>query len=213
MNKSETSGIVVVDKPANMSSAQAVAAVKRLLEARKVGHAGTLDPFATGVLVCCVNQATRMAQFFLHSRKKYRALMHLGIETDTQDGTGRIISSIAPTAVTAKHLHRVIKEFEGSYWQRPPAFSALKLRGVPLYRHARRGRPVQKPRRRVEIDAIRIQDIDLPYVRFEVGCSAGTYIRTLCADIGRRLECGAHLKELRRIESGPFTVSAAASLP
>ena len=206
MDVSGTSGILVLDKPADMSSAKAVATVKRILKARKVGHAGTLDPFATGVLVCCINQATRLAQFFLHGRKKYRAVMHLGVETDTQDVTGRVVSSTATRALTADGVSATVMQFEGFYWQQPPAYSALKLRGVPLYRYARQGQPVQKPPRRVEIEAIRVLEIDLPFVRFEVTCSAGTYIRTLCSDIGDRLGCGGHLKELRRVESGRFAL-------
>ena len=213
MDVSGTSGILVLDKPAGMSSAKAVATVKRILKARKVGHAGTLDPFATGVLVCCINQATRLAQYFLHGRKKYSAVMHLGIETDTQDVTGRVVSSTAPVALTADCVSATVKQFEGFYWQQPPAFSALKLRGVPLYRYARQGRPVQKPPRRVEIETIRLLGIELPFVRFEVSCSAGTYIRTLCSDIGNRLGCGGHLKELRRIESGRFALADALTLP
>ena len=212
MEVSGTSGILVLDKPADISSAKAVANVKRILRARKVGHAGTLDPFATGVLVCCINQATRLAQFFLHGRKKYSAVMHLGVETDTQDVTGRVISSTATAALTADGVGTFVKQFEGFYWQHPPAYSALKLRGVPLYRYARQGRPVQKPPRRVEIESIRVQGIELPFVRFEVTCSAGTYIRTLCSDIGRQLGCGGHLKELRRIESGRFALADAVTL-
>jgi tRNA pseudouridine55 synthase len=212
MDVSGTSGVLVLDKPADMSSAKAVANVKRILKARKVGHAGTLDPFATGVLVCCVNQATRLAQFFLSGCKKYSAVMHLGVETDTQDVTGRVIASTATAALTAECVGAIVKQFEGYYWQHPPAYSALKLRGVPLYRYARQGRPVQKPPRRVKIETIRLLGLELPFVRFEVICSAGTYIRTLCSDIGSRLGCGGHLKELRRIESGRFTLVDALTL-
>jgi tRNA pseudouridine55 synthase len=212
MDVSGTSGVLVLDKPADMSSAKAVANVKRILKARKVGHAGTLDPFATGVLVCCVNQATRLAQFFLSGRKKYSAVMHLGVETDTQDVTGRVIASTATAALTAECVGAIVKQFEGYYWQHPPAYSALKLRGVPLYRYARQGRPVQKPPRRVKIETIRLLGLELPFVRFEVICSAGTYIRTLCSDIGSRLGCGGHLKELRRIESGRFALADALTL-
>lgn len=212
MDVSAASGIIVLDKPAGMSSARAVAAVKRMVNARKVGHAGTLDPFATGVLVCCLNQATRLAQFFLHGPKTYRAVMHLGIETDTQDVTGRVVASSTTAALDPKHVVEIVRQFEGAYWQQPPAYSALKLGGVPLYRYARAGRAVQKPPRRVEIGAIRILDIALPLVRFEVDCSAGTYVRTLCADIGRRIGCGGHLRELRRLASGRFNIADAATL-
>ncbi len=213
MDVSAASGIIVLDKPAGMSSAGAVAAVKRMVRARKLGHAGTLDPFATGVLVCCLNQATRLAQFFLHGPKKYRAVMHLGIETDTQDVTGRVVASGATAALDPERVVEIVRRFAGAYWQQPPAYSALKLGGVPLYRYARAGHAVQKPPRRVEIGAIRILDIELPLVRFEVDCSAGTYIRTLCADIGRRLGCGGHLRELRRLASGRFDIADAVTLP
>ncbi|MFZ0611671.1 MAG: tRNA pseudouridine(55) synthase TruB [Desulfobacterales bacterium] len=213
MDVSAASGIIVLDKPAGMSSAKAVAAVKRLLKARKLGHAGTLDPFATGVLVCCLNQATRLAQFFLHGPKKYHAVMHLGIETDTQDVTGQVVASTATATLDSDRVVAIVRQFEGAYWQQPPAYSALKLGGVPLYRYARAGHAIQKPPRRVEIGAIRILDIELPFVRFEVDCSAGTYIRTLCADIGRRLGCGGHLRELRRLASGRFTIADAVTLP
>ncbi|MFZ0243319.1 MAG: tRNA pseudouridine(55) synthase TruB [Desulfobacterales bacterium] len=212
MDVSAASGIIVLDKPAGLSSAKTVAAVKRLLKARKVGHAGTLDPFATGVLVCCLNQATRLAQFFLHGPKKYLAVMHLGIETDTQDVTGQVVSSTATAALEPDLVVEVVRQFEGAYWQQPPAYSALKLGGVPLYRYARAGHAIQKPARRVEIGAIRILDIALPFVRIEVACSAGTYIRTLCADIGRRIGCGGHLRELRRLASGRFDIADAVTL-
>jgi tRNA pseudouridine55 synthase len=153
-----------------------------------------------------------LAQFFLHGRKKYCAVMHLGVETDTQDNTGRVISSTAAAALSTDCVSAAVKQFEGVYWQQPPAYSALKLGGVPLYRYARQGRPVQKPPRRVEIEAIRLLGIELPFVRFEVTCSAGTYIRTLCSDIGSRLGCGGHLKELRRVESGRFALADALTL-
>ena len=205
-------GVLIINKAPDMTSAEVVARVKKLLRARKVGHAGTLDPFATGVLVCCINRATRLARFFLEGRKIYRAVLHLGIETDTQDATGRIVATCDPAAVTQQQVETVCRQFEGEYWQSPPRYSALKHQGKPLYRYAREGEPIQKPPRRVEIDSIRLQSIRLPQVRFDVSCSAGTYIRTLCHDIGKALDCGAHLKELVRLESSRFTLQEAISL-
>ena len=213
MDNSVISGVITVDKPPNVSSAWVVAKVKRILQARKVGHTGTLDPMATGVLVCCINKATRIAQFLIQNKKMYCATMHLGIETDTQDATGKVVSNTGIDEINADQIGRVIKEFEGTYLQSPPAFSALKMKGIPLYRYARSGRPVHKPARQVRIDAIDIISIQMPHVQFDVSCSSGTYIRSLCADIGKKLGCGGHLQALRRTECGRFTIDTALTVP
>ena len=205
----ELNGILIVDKPADTTSAKVVAIVKQLLGARKAGHTGTLDPFATGVLACCLNRATKLAGFFLHGNKKYEAVLHLGIATDTQDSTGIVTATCDQTEFSEPTIRSVFKQFEGAIDQLPPVYSALKHKGTPLYKLARKGTPVQKPKRRVLISKIEILEIDLPFVRFEVSCSAGTYIRTLCADIGTSLGCGAYLKELRRLESSGFTIAQA----
>ena len=208
----DTNGVVIIDKPAGITSAGALTRVKRLGNIRKAGHAGTLDPFATGVLVCCFNQATRLARFFLHDRKKYRGILHLGIETDTQDPTGQVVAEKETAMVTAENILRVAGDFTGTIEQVPPAYSALKHKGTPLYRLARKGQPVQKPSRRVTIAELTITKIVMPFVSFEVTCSAGTYIRTLCTDIGRQLGCGGHLKSLRRLESSGFDIAEAVTL-
>jgi len=212
MNQKNLSGILVVDKPAGISSARVVAIVKKALSVKKVGHTGTLDPFATGVLVCCINDATKLAIFFLQGQKKYTALAHLGVETDTQDSTGIVISKCNKINFSENLIRSVFKRFEGKIEQLPPVFSALKHKGVPLYKLARKGKPVQKPSRSVFISYINILDINLPFVRFEVLCSSGTYIRTLCSDIGTALGCGGHLKELRRTESSQFSVRDAVAV-
>jgi len=213
MPKKVPSGIVVVDKPANITSAQLVARVKRVLGVKKVGHTGTLDPFATGVMICCINQATRLAQFFLAGDKAYDAVLTLGAETDTQDITGTVTATCDTADFPENQLKEVFRRFTGEIDQLPPVYSALKHQGVPLYKLARQGRPMQKPPRRVRISRIDILDISLPDIRFRVRCSAGTYIRTLCADIGSTLGCGGYLKELRRIESGGFAVDDAIGIP
>jgi len=205
-------GIIVVDKPVDISSARVVSIVKKALNAKKVGHAGTLDPFAEGVLICCVNQATRLADFLLHGTKKYIAGLKLGEETDTQDVTGTVTSTVEPKNYSIETLKKVFKAFEGPLEQLPPVYSALKHKGVPLYKLARSGKPVQKPPRQVEIYSIAILDIALPLIRFEVSCSAGTYIRTLGADIGKMLGCGGHLNALKRTASSGFTLDQAVSL-
>ncbi len=213
MTRGELNGVVVIDKPAGVTSAKVVATVKRLLRVEKAGHAGTLDPFATGALICCLNLATRLAPFFLGGHKTYEAVLMLGIDTDTQDGTGTMLSACEVTDISEQEIRSAFQQFEGKIDQRPPVFSALKHKGVPLYKLARSGRPVQKPARSVWIDAIEISAIALPEVHFTVSCSAGTYIRTLCADIGAALGCGGHLKSLRRIESSGFSIREAVSLP
>jgi tRNA pseudouridine55 synthase len=212
MGGSRLNGILVIDKPVDISSAGVVAIVKRTLQVKKVGHAGTLDPFAEGVLVCCVNRATRLARFLLHGPKKYVAVLKLGEETDTQDATGTVISRSRPADCTPDTLKKVMQSFEGSGKQLPPVYSALKHKGVALYKLARRGQPVQKPARRIQIYRMTIRKIDLPFVHFEVWCSAGTYIRTLCADIGKILGCGGHLSALKRITSSGFDIEQAIAL-
>ena len=212
MTRSELNGIIVIDKPGNISSAGVVRLVKKTLNAEKVGHAGTLDPFAEGVLVCCLNQATRLSGFLLHGKKKYTAVLKLGEETDTQDFSGTIVSTAKLVDVSPQTIKTVFNKFEGPIKQLPPVYSALKHKGVPLYKLARRGKPMQKPPRCVQIFDITIQEFALPLIRFEVTCSAGTYIRTLCADIGKSLGCGGHLTALKRLESSGFTLNQAISI-
>ncbi|MGD2028678.1 MAG: tRNA pseudouridine(55) synthase TruB [Desulfobacterales bacterium] len=208
----EHSGILVIDKPAGITSASLVARVKKLLGAKKVGHAGTLDPLATGILVCCINRATKLARFFLHGNKTYEAVLCLGVETSTQDSTGKVTSTCDNILFSEVKIRSVFKDFEGRIEQIPPVYSALKCKGTPLYKLARNGKPVQKPARPVTIFNIEIQGIHMPLIHFIVSCSAGTYIRTLCADLGESLGCGGHLKELRRIQSGGFSITEALKL-
>jgi len=208
----QLNGIIVIDKPGGYSSAQVVARVKKLFGAAKAGHTGTLDPFARGVLVCCINQATKLAGFLLQGSKKYRATLRLGVDTDTQDLTGQIVSTSNNVSFSEDSLCSVFKQYEGPYNQLPPVFSALKHKGEPLYKLARRGKPLQKPPRAVHIYNIDILEIDIPEIRFDVSCSTGTYIRTLCADIGKSLGCGGHLSALKRTECGGFGIEQAVSL-
>jgi tRNA pseudouridine55 synthase len=206
------SGVIILDKPADMSSARAVAKVKKLLEAKKAGHTGTLDPFATGVLICCINQATRLARFFLQGDKTYQAVLRLGVETDTQDVTGRVIATSAVPDIEPDRLVVILKGFEGRQLQLPPVYAALKHEGTPIYKLARQGRPIQKPARTITVTAIRVTAMDLPEIGLEVTCTSGTYVRALCADIGRALGCGGHLKQLRRTVNSGFDISQAVTL-
>jgi tRNA pseudouridine55 synthase len=209
------SGILPIHKPEGMSSAQVVARVKRALGAKKTGHTGTLDPFATGLLLCGIDQGTRISRFFLDGHKRYLAKICLGVETDTYDPTGRIVST-APQGMTdalkTHDIEAVVNSFLGIQDQVAPAYSALKHEGRPLYELARQGKMIQKPPRRIEIFDISIKQIDLPYIDIDVFCSSGTYIRSLGFDIGRKLGCGAHLSALCRTESGPFRLENAVML-
>ena len=213
MAEKEKNGVVVIDKPENMSSAQVVARIKRIFGVAKAGHTGTLDPMATGALICCLNRATRLSRFFLSGTKTYDGVLLLGVETDTQDGAGKIVSTKSVSDISENDIISEFKKFEGWIDQAPPVYSALKHRGVPLYKWARQGSPVQKPPRRIHIDRIKILGIDSPAVDFTVSCSSGTYIRSLCSDVGKALGCGGHLKKLRRIECGGFDIGDAITLP
>lgn len=205
-------GILLLDKPAGMTSAQLVAAVKRITRARKVGHTGTLDPAATGLMILGINRGTRLAQFFLKGTKSYRGTLGLGVETDTQDAEGKVTATQAVPALDENQIRAVLAMFTGPQEQLPPPHSALKHQGVPLYKLARRGTPVQKPPRPIEISALALLEWAPPDVVFSVTCSAGTYVRTLCADIGRQIGCGGHLKALTRTASCGFQLSQALDL-
>jgi tRNA pseudouridine55 synthase len=196
-------GVVIVDKPAGITSHDAVDRVKKLLGERKAGHTGTLDPMATGVLAVCVGEATKIASFLTGDDKVYEATMRLGVRTDTLDMTGQVLAEQEPRATDAD-VKAVLAAFAGKISQVPPQYSAVKVRGKALYKWARKGIRVEAPAREVEIREILLQGIELPRVRFTVTCSKGTYIRTLCADMGDRLGCGAALEQLRRTRSGIF---------
>lgn len=206
--------MLLVDKPADMSSASVVSRLKSLPGIKKAGHAGTLDPFATGLLICLVGRATRLADFFLRGEKTYSAELYLGMETDTMDVTGTVTATHDMNAcnVTPAGIESLIKSFQGEQYQQPPAFSAVKHKGRPLYDYARRGMTVEKPRRRVFISAIRVDAVSLPSVHFTVTCSGGTYIRALASDIGKAAGCGAYLKTLRRTAACGFSVTSAVPL-
>ncbi len=195
-------------------SAKLVSLVKRFLKADKAGHAGTLDPFATGVMVCLINRATRLAEFFLHGNKAYSATLCLGIETDTQDFTGKVIQTreVRPGDYSETDIRTACSAFEGEIRQTPSCFSALKHRGKPLYQYARKGIRVEKPARPIHIFSLTVEKVDLPFVYFNVRCSGGTYIRALCDDIGKALGCGGHLKALCRTEACGFTLRDAVAL-
>ena len=205
-------GIIVIDKPKGVTSHDVVASVKGRLSAVKVGHLGTLDPNATGVLPLVINKATKLASFLGGERKAYTATMRLGVETDTYDVEGKVARTTSIEAITGDEVKRVLKGFVGRIDQVPPMFSAVKRKGTPLYKLARKGVTVEREPKVIEIRSIEVVDITLPDVVFNVECSRGTYIRTLCHDVGRALSCGGHLAELRRTLSGSFSIEEATSL-
>ena len=204
-------GVVIVDKPAGITSHDAVDRVRKLLGERKAGHTGTLDPMATGVLAVCVGEATKIASFLTGDDKVYEATMRLGVRTDTLDMTGQVLAEQQPRATEAD-VKAVLAAFTGTITQVPPQYSAVKVRGKALYKWARKGIRVEPPPREVQIREILLQGIELPRVRFTVTCSKGTYVRTLCADMGDRLGCGAALEQLRRTRSGIFRLQDAVRL-
>lgn len=200
-------GFIVVDKPVGMTSHDVVARVRRCFGIKRVGHTGTLDPFATGVLPVAVGGGTKAIQFLDESTKVYQAVMRLGSATDTQDCTGTPLFERDWSAVTPELFHKVITAFIGSISQIPPMYSAIKQGGVPLYKLARKGETVERAARSIFIESIMVDSFVLPDIAITVRCSKGTYIRTLADDIGRELGCGAHLIELRRTASGLFDLS------
>ena len=204
-------GIVVIDKPAGLTSHDVVSKVKKILGTRKAGHTGTLDPMATGVLPVCLDEATKLAQFLTAENKTYRATMLLGIETNTQDIEGDVIKKSDRT-VSEEEIRMTLGRFVGKIKQVPPAFSALKHKGRPLYQYAREGTFPDVAARDVEIYRLEVLDISYPYVTFETDCSKGTYIRTICSDAGKEMGCGACLSGLRRLRSGFFTEAMAVTL-
>jgi tRNA pseudouridine55 synthase len=199
------SGFFVIDKQPGVSSHDIVSMVRRAIGQKKVGHTGTLDPFATGVLPVAVGEGTKAIQFLDESVKEYRAVLRLGICTDTQDLTGQVLAERETSMLRAEELERAAERFIGKISQLPPMFSALKRDGVPLYKLARKGVEVEREPREIEIHSLSFDWIRLPEACFTVRCSRGTYVRTLACDIGEALGCGAHLLELRRTSSGLFS--------
>jgi len=207
-------GVLVVDKPTGMTSAQVVAQVKRVLGARRVGHTGTLDPMATGVLPLCMGAATKLAGYLLAEDKAYEGEAELGVETDSLDSDGEVTRrrESEARAIDEQALVDAMGELVGDLQQVPPMYSAIKRDGRPLYELARAGETVERKPRAVRVDRFDLVQFESPRVRFSVDCSKGTYVRSLIADLGERLGCGAHLTSLRRTRSGRFVLAQAVQL-
>jgi tRNA pseudouridine55 synthase len=214
MNQKEPviSGILNIDKPQGWTSHDVVAKVRRLSGQKRVGHAGTLDPLATGVLLVCLGQATRVSEYLMRGRKVYRAAVYLGLTTDTYDAEGRVTAGAPEVNVSLSQLEEALSAFVGRIEQTPPMYSALKHQGTPLYKLARQGKTIERKLRPVEIYDIKLLDWSSPVLTIEVACSPGTYLRSLAHDLGQRLGCGAHLSSLTRLASGHFTLDEAIGL-
>jgi tRNA pseudouridine55 synthase len=204
--------VLVVDKPKGVTSHDVVKKVKRRLGASKVGHSGTLDPFATGVLILLINNATKLAPFLADHKKKYRFSVHFGVETDTQDSTGTVVATRPCKPLRKTAIKKACAAFIGEIEQRVPRYSAVRVRGKRLYQLARQGIEITPPSRHVKIESFTLQELEWPEAAFEVTCSKGTYVRSLGVDLARHLNCCGHVSQLRRLTSGGFHLGLAVPL-
>lgn len=205
-------GILIVDKPAGMTSHDVVRRLRRVCKTRRVGHSGTLDPMATGLLLVAVGEGTRVVQFLVEGDKTYRATLKFGAETTTQDAEGEVTHQRPIDHLEDSAVLQACQQMVGELQQIPPMYSAIKIKGVALHRLARQGIEIERPPRTVYIRHLTVESLALPQLSFEVKCSKGTYVRTLCHDLGHKLGSAAYLSSLRRIRSGSFDIKEAVTL-
>ncbi len=205
-------GVLLIDKPIGPTSHDIVHRVRRFFNIAKVGHGGTLDPMASGLMILLLGKATKLSDRFLGSDKVYEGTMHFGIATDSQDAMGAVIRTGDASVVTAEGLRGQMGKRLGDSMQMPPMTSALKVKGVPLYKHARQGHEIERKTRLIHVFRFDLLAFTPPCADFELKCTKGTYVRTLCDDIGAELGCGAHLSRLRRTGCGSFSVASALPL-
>ncbi|MFZ4682026.1 MAG: tRNA pseudouridine(55) synthase TruB [Terrimicrobiaceae bacterium] len=208
----ETDGVLLVDKAQGMTSHDVVAITRRALNTKKVGHCGTLDPLATGLLIITVGRGTKIQDLIMSEDKEYVGTMRLGETTDSQDADGVVVETKTVPNFSREEIEAAFEKFKGDFYQTPPMVSAIKKDGVPLYKLARQGKVVEREPRFVRVYASEIQELRLPDVDFRVVCSKGFYVRTYAFDIGGYLGCGAHLRSLRRTKSGRFSVDGAVTV-
>jgi tRNA pseudouridine55 synthase len=202
----EIEGVLLVDKPKGLTSHDVVYHLRRKLQMKKIGHAGTLDPMATGVLVMLIGKATRISQYLMSVDKVYEGEATLGVVTDSQDAEGEVMETRPVPELTEAGVRDLMKTFLGDQYQTPPMHSAIKIGGVPLYKMARKGEEVEREPRFIRIASFDLLSFALPKLTFRLACTKGTYVRTVANDLGQKLGCGAHLSELRRTGSGKFTI-------
>lgn len=208
----ELEGILLIDKPRDHTSHDVVARLRGILKMKRVGHAGTLDPMATGLLIILLGKATRVSQYLISLDKEYEGTVELGKVTDTQDADGEVMETRPVPAFTQAQIQAAIKGFLGDQYQTPPMFSAIKIDGVPLYKSARKGEEVEREPRFIRVINWDVTRFALPQFDFTLRCTKGTYVRTLAHDLGQKLGCGAHLAALRRTATDKFNVSQAITL-
>ena len=208
----DVSGIVLLDKPVGMTSNAALQQVKRLFNANKAGHTGSLDPMASGLLPICLGEATKISGFLLNADKAYLGTCKLGVRTTTADAEGEVIEQRPVGELSIEQVEGVLEQFRGPIEQIPPMYSAIKQKGQPLYKLARQGKTVEREPRKVEIYALDVLSLAGDELRLSMRCSKGTYVRTLAEDVGQALDCGAHLSALRRTLVGPFDIEQAVTL-
>lgn len=205
-DKDNLDGVLLIDKGKDMTSHDVVAVARRTLKTKKIGHCGTLDPMATGLLILVVGKATKLSDLLMSEDKQYAGTLTLGRETNTQDAEGEVVAEREVPNFSADEIDAVFRKFHGDFYQTPPMVSAIKKDGVPLYKLARQGKEVEREPRFVHVYSYRIDRIELPEIDFTVRCTKGFYVRTYAHDIGRELGCGAHLSQLRRTHSGRFNL-------
>ena len=206
-------GILLVDKPSGITSHDIVDRLRRKLKMKKIGHAGTLDPLATGLMIMLIGKATKVSQFLISLDKAYEGTFKLGVETDSQDSDGEVVETkVLPENLSEEIIGDAMKEFLGDQYQTPPMFSAKKINGVPLYKMARKGKTVEREPRVIRINELSLQGWDSPEGRFFMDCSKGTYVRTVFHDLGQKLDCGGHLTSLRRTKINDFSIEGVPTL-
>ncbi|MFY9926015.1 MAG: tRNA pseudouridine(55) synthase TruB [Opitutaceae bacterium] len=208
----ELDGVLLVDKPGQHTSHDVIARLRGILRTRKIGHAGTLDPMATGLLIVLVGKATRVSQFIISLDKEYEGTIELGKVTDSQDADGEVMETRPVPEMTEADVRAAVQGFLGDQYQMPPMYSAIKIGGVPLYKKARKGEDVAREPRFIRVMSWDVLGFESPRIRFRLRCSKGTYVRTLAHDLGAKLGCGAHLSSLRRTATDRFNVSQALTL-
>lgn len=208
-DKSGYEGVLLVDKPQGLTSHDVVARARRIFKMKKIGHAGTLDPMATGLLILLIGRATRLSQYLMSLDKVYEGSVTLGETTNSHDAEGEIVSTRPVPDLTEDEVKAALKEFVGDQYQIPPMFSAIKKEGVPLYKLARKGQTIEREPRFIRVSSYELLRFESPVLDVRVRCSKGTYIRTLANDLGEKIGCGAHLSALRRTASDRFTVDDA----
>jgi tRNA pseudouridine55 synthase len=202
----EMEGVLLVDKPSGMTSHDVVYRLRRKLQIQRIGHAGTLDPMATGLLIMLIGKATRISQYLISLDKVYEGEITLGVTTNSQDAEGEIMETRAVPPLTADEVREKMNSFLGDQYQIPPMFSAVKIGGVPLYKKARQGEEVEREPRFIRVASFELLSFESPKLTFRLACTKGTYVRTIANDLGAKLGCGAHLSALRRTASGQFTI-------